>query len=321
MKISTKFLTFLGSVLCAASLSAQTIVSNTPQRVPAKQIAVSGSSFAILPTTSTTAQVVIDWIDDNWPAFTNAGWTHVSVNPSNLQQFVNWVDANWPVITSNANWTTLPVTITNGQSLANWIDDAIGDIARTNIYTFAGSTTQTLPVILGPYVPTNSITNMIWEASPRKAPVFQAVVVDKQIFAASNSAYAAVTGLTLWVNTSYNGTSLASLVGSAPAAESVGTTEFKIRYPGYYLITVEQHGLTREQLVQNGYQVDAKLRKNASANVVNLTTGLEDQFILTGTGVLNVTNVNDTFAVVVKANLSTAVTSVYTSVTGVLLGQ
>ena len=316
--IKTLFAVWLAGVTV---LSAQTIVSNAPQRVPAKQIAVSGSNFTILPTTSTTAQVVIDWIDDNWPAFTNAGWTYVNINPSNLQTFINWVDVNWPVIRSNANWTTLPVTITNAQSLANWIDDAVGDIARTNIYTFAGNTTQTLPVILGPYVPTNSITNMIWEASPRKAPVFQAVIDSAQRFSPSNSSYSVVTGMTLWVNTTYNGTSLVALVGATPAYEATGTSEFKIQYPGWYQISVEQHGLTRDQLVQNGYQVDAKLRRNGSANVVNLTTAVEDQLIMVGTTVLNVTNANDSFAVVMKANLSTAVTSIYTSVTGVYLGK
>jgi len=123
---------FLAALLLSLNAFAQT-------RMPARQVEADTNMVNIAVTLPFTAQLALDWIDANWPAFSSSGWSNIDPDEDTVASVFEWLDDNWQPDLVTTNWLFLDPAEDTAQSTFDWLDAYAGTnglMPGTNIVGF-----------------------------------------------------------------------------------------------------------------------------------------------------------------------------------------
>jgi len=125
---------FLCLLPLALSASAQT-------PLPARQVEADTNMVNIAVSLPFTAQVALDWIDANWPAFSSESWSNIDPAEDTVQSVFDWVDDNWLVLDAEGWGYLSPEAPATVQGTFDWIDAYMG--IDTNDWGYLAPTAST----------------------------------------------------------------------------------------------------------------------------------------------------------------------------------
>jgi hypothetical protein len=129
-----KPIVFIAALLLALPAFAQT-------RMPARQVEADTNMVNIAVSLPFTAQVALDWIDANWPAFSSESWSNLDPAEDTVQSVFDWVDDNWQAELDDSGWLFLDPESPTTQSVFDWIDAYMG--IDTNDWGYLAPTAST----------------------------------------------------------------------------------------------------------------------------------------------------------------------------------
>ena len=162
-----KPIVFIAALLLALPAFAQT-------RMPAHQVEADTNMVNIAVSLPFTAQVALDWIDANWPAFSSESWSNLDPAEDTVQSVFDWVDDNWQAV-DDSGWLFLDPESPTTQATFDWLDgwaSGVGTgpfISGTNIAGATYNETNLTWEGLGNMPGTNienavyNETNLTWE--------------------------------------------------------------------------------------------------------------------------------------------------------------
>ena len=131
-----KPIVFIAALLLALPAFAQT-------RMPAHQVEADTNMVNIAVSLPFTAQVALDWIDANWPAFSSESWSNLDPAEDTVQSVFDWVDDNWQAELNAEGWGYLsPEAPATAQGTFDWIDAYMG--INTNNWNYLAPTASTV---------------------------------------------------------------------------------------------------------------------------------------------------------------------------------
>ena len=131
-----KPIVFIAALLLALPAFAQT-------RMPARQVEADTNTVNIAVSLPFTAQVALDWIDANWPAFSSESWSNIDPVEDTVQSVFDWVDDNWQAELDAEGWGYLsPEAPATAQGTFDWIDAYMG--IDTNDWGYLAPTASTV---------------------------------------------------------------------------------------------------------------------------------------------------------------------------------
>ena len=131
-----KPIVFIAALLLALPAFAQT-------RMPAHQVEADTNMVNIAVSLPFTAQVALDWIDANWPAFSSESWSNLDPAEDTVQSVFDWVDDNWQAELDAKGWGYLsPEAPATAQGTFDWIDAYMG--IDTNDWGYLAPTASTV---------------------------------------------------------------------------------------------------------------------------------------------------------------------------------
>jgi hypothetical protein len=131
-----KPIVFIAALLLALPAFAQT-------RMPAHQVEADTNMVNIAVSLPFTAQVALDWIDANWPAFSSESWSNLDPAEDTVQSVFDWVDDNWQAKLNAEGWGYLsPEAPATAQGTFDWIDAYMG--INTNNWNYLAPTASTV---------------------------------------------------------------------------------------------------------------------------------------------------------------------------------
>ena len=131
-----KPIVFIAALLLALPAFAQT-------RMPAHQVEADTNMVNIAVSLPFTAQVALDWIDANWPAFSSESWSNLDPAEDTVQSVFDWVDDNWQAKLNAEGWGYLsPEAPATAQGTFDWIDAYMG--IDTNDWGYLAPTASTV---------------------------------------------------------------------------------------------------------------------------------------------------------------------------------
>ena len=131
-----KPIVFIAALLLALPAFAQT-------RMPAHQVEADTNMVNIAVSLPFTAQVALDWIDANWPAFSSESWSNLYPAEDTVQSVFDWVDDNWQAELDAKGWGYLsPEAPATAQGTFDWIDAYMG--IDTNDWGYLAPTASTV---------------------------------------------------------------------------------------------------------------------------------------------------------------------------------